>query len=90
MKRYIQGEERSHVTLLPAYLDDYIAQDNTVRVVDVFVDALDLVALGFDDYTCRNGEAKLPPVGAFEALHLRLLEPHPIEPSPGARVPTQC
>jgi transposase len=48
MKRYIQGEERSQVTLLPECLDDYIAEDNTVRVVDVFVDELDLAALGFD------------------------------------------
>ena len=48
MKRYIQGEERSQVTLLPECLDDYMAEDNTVRVVDVFVDELDLAALGFD------------------------------------------
>jgi transposase len=48
MKRYIQGEERSQVTLLPECLDDYIAEDNTVRVVDVFVDELDLSALGFE------------------------------------------
>ncbi len=40
MKRYIQGEERSQVTLLPECLDDYIAEDNAVRVVDVFVDEL--------------------------------------------------
>jgi transposase len=48
MKRYIQGEERSQVTLLPECLDDYIAEDNTVRVVDVFVDELDLATLGFE------------------------------------------
>ena len=48
MKRYIQGEERSQVTLLPECLDDYIAEDNPVRVVDVFVDELDLAALGFE------------------------------------------
>jgi transposase len=48
MKRYIQGEERSQVTLLPECLDDYIAEYNTVRVVDVFVDELDLAALGFE------------------------------------------
>ena len=48
MKRYIQGEDRSQVTLLPECLDDFIAQDNTVRVVDVFVNELDLAALGFE------------------------------------------
>jgi transposase len=48
MKRFIEGEDRSQVTLLPECLDDFIAEDNTVRIVDVFIDELDLVALGFD------------------------------------------
>lgn len=48
MKRFIEGEERSQVTLLPECLDDYIAEDNPVRVVDVFVDELKLQGLGFD------------------------------------------
>ena len=48
MKRFIEGEERSQITLLPECLDDYIAEDNPVRVVDVFVDELKLRRLGFD------------------------------------------
>lgn len=48
MKRFIEGEDRQQVTLLPACLDDYIGEDNPVRVVDVFVDELDLQLLGFD------------------------------------------
>lgn len=48
MKRFIEGEDRTQVTLLPECLDDYIGEDNPVRVVDVFVDELDLAALGFD------------------------------------------
>jgi transposase len=48
MKRFIEGEERSQVTLLPECLDDYIAEDNPVRVVDVFVDELRLHHLGFE------------------------------------------
>ena len=47
MKRFIQGEGRNQVTLLPECLDDYISEDNPVRVVDVFVDELDLTELGF-------------------------------------------
>jgi hypothetical protein len=39
---------RSQVTLLPEYLDDYIAEDNPLRVVDVFVDELRLHDLGFE------------------------------------------
>jgi transposase len=48
MKRYVEGENRSQSTLFPESLDEYIAEDNPVRVVDVFVDELDLKALGFD------------------------------------------
>jgi transposase len=48
MKRYVEGENRSQSTLFPESLDDYIAEDNPVRVVDVFVDELDLKALGFE------------------------------------------
>ena len=48
MKRFIEGEDRSQVTLLPECLDDFIAEDNPVRVVDAFVEELDLQGLGFD------------------------------------------
>ncbi|ERW87456.1 ISPsy6, transposase [Pseudomonas aeruginosa] len=48
MKRFIQGECRGQTTLLPESLDDYVADTNPVRVVDVFVDELDLGRLGFD------------------------------------------
>jgi transposase len=46
MKRFIEGEPRSQATLLPGYLDDYIAEDNPVRAVDAFVDELELKTLG--------------------------------------------
>jgi len=48
MKRFIEGEDRSQVTLLPECLDDYIGQDNPVRVVDAFVEELELRDLGFE------------------------------------------
>jgi transposase len=48
MKRYVEGEARSQSTLFPETLDDYIAEDNSVRVVDTFIDELDLKRLGFD------------------------------------------
>lgn len=48
MKRFIEQEDRTQITLLPACLEDYVAEDNPVRVVEVFVDQLDLEALGFD------------------------------------------
>ncbi|KEX93577.1 transposase [Pseudomonas putida] len=48
MKRFIEGEARTQVTLLLECLDDYVTEENPVRVVDVFVDELDLGALGFE------------------------------------------
>ena len=48
MKRFIEGQDRSQVTLLPECLDDYLGEDNPVRVVDVFVDELRLEELGFE------------------------------------------
>jgi transposase len=48
MKRFIEGENRYQSTLFPERLDDYIAEDNAVRVVDAFVEKLDLLQLGFD------------------------------------------
>ena len=48
MARFIEGLSREQSTLFPEQLDDYVDDDNPVRVVDVFVDALDLGDLGFD------------------------------------------
>ena len=47
MKRFVEGEDRRQATLLPECLDDYVAQDNPVRVIEVFIDELDLGAVGF-------------------------------------------
>jgi transposase len=47
MKRFVEGEDRQQATLLPACLDDYVTEDNPVRVIDVLIDELDLEALGF-------------------------------------------
>jgi transposase len=48
MKRFVEGEDRSQSTLFPERLEDYIAEDNPVRVIEVFVEELDLNLLGFD------------------------------------------
>ncbi len=48
MKRFIEGEDRNQVTLLPECLDDFVVEDNPVRVIDVFIDELDLTGLGFE------------------------------------------
>lgn len=48
MKRFVEGAARDQGGFFPAHLEDFVADDNPVRAVDVFVDALDLRALGFD------------------------------------------
>ena len=47
MKRFVEGIDRSQSTMFPERLDDWIRDDNPVRVIDVFVDELDLGGLGF-------------------------------------------
>jgi transposase len=47
MKRFVEGADRGQPTLLPECLDEWIDEENPVRVIDAFVDALDLGALGF-------------------------------------------
>jgi len=51
MKRFVEGEDRRQGVLLPECLDDFVAEENQVRVIEAFVDELDLAALGFDGTT---------------------------------------
>ena len=55
MKRFIEGQVRSQLTLMPESLEDYIGADNPVRVIDAFVDALDLAEMGFDASAAATG-----------------------------------
>src|SRR5271155_218628 len=48
MKRFVEGEDRRQGVLLPEFLDDYVSEENPVRVIDAFVEALDLAELGFE------------------------------------------
>jgi transposase len=47
MARFIEGKDRRQTLLLPECLDDYVTQDNPVRVIDAFIEELDLLRLGF-------------------------------------------
>ena len=47
MKRFVEGQDRGQSTLFPECLEDWLDEDNPVRVIDVFVDGLDLPDLGF-------------------------------------------
>src|SRR6267378_760931 len=47
MHRFIDGDDRMQRTLLPNSLEDYVSEENPVRVIEVFIEELDLAALGF-------------------------------------------
>src|ERR1700730_294724 len=47
MHRFIDGEDRMQQTLLPHCLEDYVGEENPVRVIEVFIEELDLAPLGF-------------------------------------------
>ena len=47
MKRFIEGADRTQVSLLPDCVDDYVGPDDPVRVIEAFVDQLDLREMGF-------------------------------------------
>src|SRR3984957_2739697 len=51
MHRFINGEDRQQPALLPHSLEDYVGEANPVRVIEVFIDELDLAALGFSGMT---------------------------------------
>jgi hypothetical protein len=48
MRRFVEGADRDQSTLFPECLEDWIGENNPVRVIDVFVEELDLAELGFD------------------------------------------
>jgi transposase len=48
MSRFIEGEARTQSLLFPERLDDWIEEDNPVRVIDAFVDELEMKELGFE------------------------------------------
>jgi transposase len=46
VKRFVEGQDRAQLMLLPQCLDDFVGEDNPVRVIDAFVEELDLAVLG--------------------------------------------
>ncbi len=54
MRRFVEGTDRGQSTLFPECLEDWIGEGNAVRVVDVFVEELDLAGLGFGGTVDHN------------------------------------
>ncbi|WP_136037979.1 transposase, partial [Candidatus Colwellia aromaticivorans] len=48
MSHHIKGQSRTQATLFPEALDDFVTDENPVRVIDAFVDSVDLASLGFE------------------------------------------
>src|SRR6266446_8994682 len=91
MKRFVEGVDRGQSTLFPECLDDWVDEDNPVRVIDVFVDELDLSALDFGGVDPKSdGATLLSSLDPLEALCLRLSQPGPVEPTARARGRMQC
>ena len=61
MSGFIKGLDRNQATLFPERLDDYVAEENAVRVIDVFVDELDLSGLGFRTVPSDTGRPGYEP-----------------------------
>jgi len=55
MSGFIEGEDRKQATLFPERLDDYVGEDHPVRVIDVFIDDLDISGLGFKAEPAATG-----------------------------------
>jgi len=68
MKRFIEGQARDQATLFPEYLEDWVDEDNPVRVIDAFVDGLELGVMGFTSVEPKEtGRPSYHP-----AIHLKL------------------
>ena len=76
MKRFVEGVDRGQSTLLPDCMEDWIGEDNPVRVIDIL--SMNSVGVGWDLtalLTRGPGQAFVSSVGAAEALYLRLFQP---------------
>lgn len=70
-------------TLLPECLDDFVAEDNPVRIIEAFVEELDLASLGFDGtMPSITGRPSYHP-GVLLKIYIYGYEPGSVEPSPG-------
>ena len=61
MSGFFEGEDRNQATLFPEWLDDYVVEDSPVRVIDVFIDDLDISGLGFKTEAADTGRPGYQP-----------------------------
>ena len=89
MKRFVAGADRAQSTLLPESLDDWVDESNPVRVIDAFVDALNLAELGFDRVKpAATGRPSYHP-SCLLNLYIYGSQPGAVEPPAGTPSGTQ-
>src|SRR5437660_2807383 len=77
MRRFVEGADRGQSTLFPECPEDWIGEDNPVRVIDVFVDEIDLAELGSDGSIPSNHR----PATKFACCALNVLSTFPAFPA---------
>ena len=83
MSGFICGADRSQGTMFPAQREDYVAEDNPVRVIDLFIDQLDLGELGFGSVVPKEmGRPAYHPAVLLKIYVLLLSQPRSVEPPP--------
>ena len=74
MKRFVEGQDRAQLVLLPECLDDFVGEDNPVRVVDAFIEELDLALLGFAGVVPEaTGRPSYHPAPSSPLIHRRIV-----------------
>ena len=85
MTGFIEGEDRNQATLFPGRLDDYVAEENQVRVIDVFIIDLDILRSRTQDSSERHRPTGLPFRHDGEDLCARLRQSRAVESSSETR-----
>ncbi len=67
---FVRGENRDQGTMLPECVDDYVAEDNPVRVIDAYVESLDMEKLGFTKFKPNNTGRPMYDPKDFQKLYL--------------------
>ena len=84
MVGYVEGWNRRQSCLPPECVDNYVDENNPVRVIDAFVDHLDLAKLGFGRATpAVTGRPGYNPATLLKLLHLHLSQSRALQPPPG-------
>ncbi|MGK0411704.1 MAG: transposase [Shewanella psychromarinicola] len=80
MSHHIKGQSRTQTTLFPEAIDDFVTEDNPIRVIDLCVDQLDLLDLGFEAVNAKlTGRPGYHPATMLK-LYIRLLKSYSIIP----------